>query len=111
MENRVERIVKILDEKKAEDIEIIDMSSREYIAKYVIIATTLHSRHAFSLCDDLARTLKPLGEKFLGQENSDDWCVIDLGDIMIHLMSQNYRAKYDIEKFLNELKGEKNASN
>ena len=111
MKSRIERIVKILDEKKAEDIEVIDMSSREYIAKYVIIATTLHSRHAFSLCDDLARTLKPSGEKFLGTESSDDWCVIDLGDIIIHLMSQNYRAKYDIEKFLNDLKGEKNASN
>lgn len=104
MQQRIDRIVKILDDKKAEDIEVIDMSERDYIAKFVIIATTLHSRHAFSLCDDLARSLKPAGEKFLGQENSDDWCVIDLGDIIVHLMSATYRAKYDIEKFLAELK-------
>lgn len=107
MEERIKRIVKILDEKKAEDIEAIDMRDREYIAKFVVIATTLHSRHAFSLADDLARQLKPAGEKFLGTEMSDDWCVIDLGDIIIHLMSANYRAKYDIEKFLAELKANK----
>lgn len=107
MEKRIERIVKILDDKKAGEIEAIDMSGREYIAKYVIIATTLHSRHAFSLNDELARQLKPAGEKFLGSEISDDWCVIDLGDIIIHLMSQTYRAKYDIEKFLAELKANK----
>lgn len=104
MEERISRITRILDEKKAEDIEVIDMSGQEYIAKYVIIATTLHSRHALSLKDELSSQLKPLGEKFLGEEVSDDWCVIDLGDIMIHLMSQNYRAKYDIEKFLTDLK-------
>ena len=107
MLSRIERIIRILDDKKAEDAEFIDMSGQEYIAKYVIIATTLHSRHAFSLADELARQLKPAGEKFLGTEMSDDWCVIDLGDIIIHLMSANYRAKYDIEKFLDELKANK----
>lgn len=111
MQERIKRITTLLDDKKAEDIEVIDMQEQDYIAKFVVIATTLHSRHAFSLSDDLARVLKPAGEKFLGTEMSDDWCVIDLGDIIIHLMSANYRAKYDIEKFLAELKGVKNASN
>ena len=104
MQNRINQITQILDTKKAEDIEVIDMSSRDYIAKFVIIATTLNPRHGSSLKDELSNTLKPLGEKFLGTEESDEWVVIDLGDILIHLMSQNYRAKYNIEEFLNELK-------
>ena len=41
MQERIERIIKILDAKKAEAIEAIDMSGREYIAKCVIIATTM----------------------------------------------------------------------
>nr|MBP3724695.1 ribosome silencing factor [Campylobacter sp.] len=107
MQNRINQITQILDAKKAEDIEVIDMSGRDYIAKFVIIATTLNPRHGSSLKDELSNTLKPLGEKFLGTEESDEWVVIDLGDILIHLMSQNYRAKYNIEEFLNELKNTK----
>ena len=100
MQERIERIIKILDAKKAEAIEAIDMSGREYIAKCVIIATTMGERHAYSLTDDL----KDEGEQFLGIESSGDWVVIDLGDILIHLMSAQYRAKYNIEEFLSKLK-------
>ena len=104
MQERIERIIKILDAKKAEAIEAIDMSGREYIAKCVIIATTMGERHAYSLTDDLKEGLKDEGEQFLGIESSGDWVVIDLGDILIHLMSAQYRAKYNIEEFLSKLK-------
>lgn len=104
MQNRIEKIVKLLDDKKAENIEVVDMQGKEYLAKFVIIATTLTGRHAYALLDDLKTELKPDGEEFLGIESSDDWTVIDLGDIMIHLMSETYRAKYNIEEFLKELK-------
>jgi len=60
--------------------------------------------HAYSLTDDLKEGLKDEGEQFLGIESSGDWVVIDLGDILIHLMSAQYRAKYNIEEFLSKLK-------
>ena len=104
MQERIERIIKILDAKKAEAIEAIDMSGREYIAKCVIIATTMGELHAYSLTDDLKEGLKDEGEQFLGIESSGYWVVIDLGDILIHLMSAQYRAKYNIEEFLSKLK-------
>ena len=103
---RAERIAEILNEKKAEDVQIIDMSEREYIAKLVVIATTLTSRHAASLIEELKSVLKPLGEEFLAIENGDEWSVIDLGDIIVHLISEAYRAKYNIEDFLDKLKKE-----
>ncbi|ABK82435.1 ribosome silencing factor [Campylobacter fetus] len=104
MQDRIEKITRLLDEKKAENIEIIDMQNKDYLAKFVIIATTLTGRHTYALLDDLKTELKPIGEEFLGVESSDDWTVIDLGDIMIHLMSETYRTKYNIEEFLKELK-------
>ena len=103
---RAERIAEILNEKKAEDVQIIDMGEREYIAKLVVIATTLTSRHAASLIEELKSVLKPLGEEFLAIESGDEWSVVDLGDIIVHLISEAYRAKYNIEDFLDKLKKE-----
>ena len=103
---RAERIAEILNEKKAEDVQIIDMEGREYIAKFVVIATTLTARHAASLIEELKSVLKPLGEEFLAIESGDEWSVVDLGDIIVHLISETYRAKYNIEDFLDKLKKE-----
>jgi ribosome-associated protein len=60
------------------------------------------TKHGYALLDDLKKKLKPMGEEFLFIEESDDWSVIDLGDILIHLMSEEYREKYQLEEFLNK---------
>lgn len=103
MENRLEKIRKILDEKKAENIEIIDLKEKDYIVDTVVIATTLNAKHGFSLLTYLKEGLKPDGEEFLRVDEDDNWTIIDLGDMLIHLMSEDYRKKYTIEEFLNEL--------
>lgn len=103
---RAEKIAEILNEKKAKDVQIIDMEGREYIAKFVVIATMLTARHAASLIEELKSVLKPLGEEFLAIESGDEWSVVDLGDIIVHLISEAYRAKYNIEDFLDKLKKE-----
>lgn len=103
MAQRLEKIKNILDEKKAENIDVIDVTSKDYIVDYVVIATTLNSKHATSLLDELKVRLKPEGEEFLRVEEDDNWTVVDLGDIFIHLMSEKYREKYTIEEFLKTL--------
>lgn len=103
IKQRVDRIISILDEKKAEAIEVFDMDD-EYFVKEVIIATTMGERHALSLTDELKNHLKPQGEQFLAVESSDEWVVLDLGDILIHLLSQSKRAVYNLEELLNSLK-------
>ena len=103
LKNRLEEIKRILDEKKAEDIEIIDLKDKNYIVDTVIIATTLNGKHGFSLLNYLKDGLKPHGEEFLRVDTDDDWTIVDLGDVLIHLMSESHRAKYNIEEFLNEL--------
>lgn len=101
---RVEAIVAILDDKKAEEIQAFDMSDRDYFVKFVVIATTMAEKHALSLVDELKDKLKPAGEEFLAIESSQEWVVIDLGDILIHLLTAEHRAKYNIEELLNKLK-------
>jgi len=99
---RIEKIKKLLEEKKAMDVMDYDLKDNDYFVDYVIVATTMANKHA----DALLENLKPQ-EEFLGIDKSDDWTVIDLGDILIHLMSEEYRAKYQMDSFLNEIKSNK----
>lgn len=103
MEKRIQNIVKILDEKKGEDIEVFDTRDKNYMVDFVVVTTTLNAKHAFSLQDELKIKLKPLGEEFLRIDEDDNWTVVDLGDIMVHLISQNYREKYHLDDFLAEI--------
>jgi len=98
MSQRIEKIIKFLDEKKAENIEAFDMRDKDYFVDDVIIATTLGQKHGTTLADYLKKELK--AEGILDIEQSDEWSVIDLGDMLIHLMSPEYRAMYNIEEFL-----------
>jgi len=103
VEERVERIVAFLDEKKADELEVFNLDEVDYIAKRVVIANAISSKHAAALADYLKEELKPLGEVFAHIDESEEWVVVDLGDILIHLMTSETRQNYNIEEFLAEL--------
>ncbi len=103
LNKRLEKIRSILDERKAENIEIIDLSDKDYIVDFVVIATTLNPKHGFALLDYLKTELKPEGEEFLRIDEDDEWTICDLGDMFINLMSQKARDKYTLEDFLAQL--------
>lgn len=107
MNKRIEKIEKLLDEKKATNIEVFNLNDKEYLVDWAVIATTLNPKHAFSLLNYLKTELKPLGEEFLRVDEDDEWTIIDLGDMLIHLMSEKYREKYSLEEFLKELEDRK----
>jgi len=96
--DRIENIKSVLEFRKAEDVISFDMKDSDYIFDYVIIATTLNGKHALSTIDYLKDEFKPQGEEFLNIDENSDWTAVDLGDIVIHLMSQEYRNRYNIEE-------------
>ena len=102
MKNRIEKITEVLDMNKAESIEVFDLREKNYFVDYAIIASSLGSKHTLALLDHLKNGLKP-EETFNNVDESGDWVVIDLGDILIHIMTPEYRTKYDMEKFLSSL--------
>ena len=102
MNTRIEKITSILDMNKAEAIEVFDLSEKNYFVDYAIIASSLSTKHTVALLDHLRKGLKP-AEQFNNVDESGDWVVIDLGDILIHIMTPEYRVKYDMEKFLSDL--------
>jgi ribosome silencing factor RsfS/YbeB/iojap len=103
IEDRIESIVDLIDTKKGEEIVTIDLKNKDYVCEHVIIASSLGGQHTLALLDHLKESLKKSKEKIIGTQISEDWAVIDLGDIMIHLMSPQFRSKYLIEEFLSEL--------
>jgi ribosome-associated protein len=100
LENRIKNIVKILDDNKAENIETIDLSDKNYIADTVVIATALNTRHCLSL---LVHMKDEIGKEFVRTEEDGNWSIIDLGDVIIHIMTQSHREKYTIEDFLGSI--------
>jgi ribosome-associated protein len=102
LQNRVKKIVDILDKNKAEAIEVFDLSDKEYIVDTAIIASSLGTRHTLALLDHLKKDLKG-SETISNTDESGDWVAIDLGDILIHIMTPEYRTKYDMETFLSEV--------
>jgi ribosome-associated protein len=104
---RIEKISAILDQNKAEAIEVFDLREGDYFADYVVIASSLGERHTIALLDHLKKGLKP-DEQFLYVDESGDWVAIDLGDILVHILTPQYRVKYDLESFLSEITARKN---
>ncbi len=102
MNNRIQTITDVLDKNKAEAIEVFDLREKNYFVDYAIIASSLGPRHTTALLDHLKKGIKPQ-EKFNNVDESGDWVVIDLGDVLIHIMTPEYRIKYDMETFLSEL--------
>lgn len=104
-QNRLDKIIELLESKKAEDVALFDLRQTPYITSFVIIATALADKHSFALLDYLKTELKAQGEHFYStDEESGDWIIADLGDIMIHIFTENHRKKFNLEEFLENFK-------
>jgi len=103
IEKSVESIVQILDIHKADEIEVFNLEDADYIAKRVIISNSLNGKHTLALAEHIKKALKDTDESILYSDISDEWAVLDLGDILIHIMITEYRQRYSLEVFLSEL--------
>lgn len=106
MKNRISKIVEVLDKNKGENIETFDLQDSEYFVGYVVIATGLGERHNEALLNFMKTALKP-EESFVNVELSDGWVVVDLGDILVHIMTESHRKLYQLERFLRDFGKEK----
>ena len=103
-------IIKLLDEKKAESIVEIDLSSCNYrLSDSCIIASGTSSRHMQSVADYVYRYLKEqkLSPKIQGNAKSG-WVMIDAGGIETHLFKPEFREYYDLESLMKDGKRPEN---
>lgn len=87
----------LLNEKKAIDVKIVDLEGISIIADCFVIATGMNKKHIETLADYCEEALEEKGEQKLRREKSNEWVLIDFGDLIIHIFDQEARAKYSLE--------------
>lgn len=100
MKQSLQQLVKqTLDDMKAEDIIELDVHELTTITDMMFICTGRSNRHVKSTVSKLAETAKIAGYSTFGieGEESADWVLLDLGEIVIHVMLANTRAFYQLE--------------
>ena len=93
-------ILDSLEDDKAEDLTLIDLTEKSSLADVMIIASGRSARHVSSIADHLAQKVKEsTGQtpKIEGLPNAD-WVLIDLGDVIVHLFRPEVRSFYNLEK-------------
>jgi ribosome-associated protein len=99
-EDLVKVAIAALEEIKAQDITTIDVREKTSITDYMVIASGTSSRHVKSLVDNVLEKTKELGVRPIGSEGLDsgEWALLDLGDIVVHVMLPTARQFYDLER-------------
>ena len=92
--------IQALEEKKAEDIQIIDISEISAIADYFIIANGTNRSQIQALADSVEEKLGRAGVQFKQMEGYDtaNWILMDFLDIVVHIFDKDNRAFYDLER-------------
>lgn len=95
-----ELVVYSLEDFKANDILVIDVSGRSPLTERLVIASGTSTRHVKSMSENLIVKAKAAGRPPLGVEGAreGEWVLVDLNDVIVHLMLPQTRAFYNLEK-------------
>ncbi len=102
---QLDKLVKLvettLDDNKGSDVKVIDVTDLTSVTDRMIIVTGRSDRHNRSLADKVVEAAKEHDIKPLGIEGNDagqgDWILVDLADVIVHVMVQDARDFYNLE--------------
>jgi len=96
----IKKIATFLDDRKAEDIVVLDLRAHANIAEYFILATGANKPHLKAMYDGLRRMFKDAGFKGYHKVGVPDsgWMIMDYHGIMVHIFERELREFYDLEK-------------
>lgn len=93
-------VIDKIDDLKGQDIIAIDVKGKSSITDCMIICTGTSTRHVVSIADHVVQESRAAGLLPLGVEGeaTADWVVVDLGDVIVHVMQEESRRLYELEK-------------
>ncbi len=97
-------VITALEDLKAKDIVVLDVKTATSVTDYMIIATGSSSRQVTALARNVHEVTKEQGMLALGIEGLDagEWVLVDLGDVLVHVMQPQIREFYELEKLWGE---------
>lgn len=98
-------VVDALEELKGRDIAELDVSRMTSVTDVMVVVSGTSSRHVKALADNVLERAKDEGFRPLGVEGEagSDWVLVDLGDVVVHVMMPDARKLYDLERLWSEL--------
>ena len=100
IEEKTQAVVAALEDIKADDITVINTSKLSPLFERMVIASGKSNRQTRALADSVVVKLKEVGEEIHGREGEEtgDWVLIDLGEVIVHIMVPAVRAYYNLEE-------------
>lgn len=95
-----ELILTTIDDMKGEQVVELNVKDKTSVTDLLIIVSGTSSRHVKSIASNIASQAKKAGHSPLGVEGEEqgEWVLVDLGDIVVHVMQPQVRQFYDLEK-------------
>ena len=96
----LETVHAAVEELKAKDVTEIDVRGKSSVTDYMVIASGTSTRHVKSIADEVVRFAKKLDVQPLGVEGETEaeWVLVDLGDVVVHVMLPRVREFYALER-------------
>ena len=99
-EEKTQAVVAALEDVKANNITVIDTSKLSTMFERMVIASAQSTRQTKALADNVVLKLKECGEQIYGREGEDsgEWILVDLGEVLVHIMQPAVRDYYNLEE-------------
>lgn len=103
-QEKSQAVIKALEDKKASSIEVLDVKEQTSLAEYFVVASCQSSVQVRACADEVDEQLEEAGEKLLHKEgySTGSWILMDYGDVIVHIMQQEMREFYGLERLWDE---------
>jgi ribosome-associated protein len=97
-------VIDKIDDLKAKDVVVLDVTNQSNITDYMVICSGTSKTHVRAIAENLVVEAKAAGIPPLGVEGRDssEWVLVDLGDVILHVMQESSRDYYQLEKLWSE---------
>ncbi len=98
-------VTEVLDDRKGENIVTLNVAEMTHITDHMVLVTGTSNRHVKALVDYLAEAVKSAGFAVRATEGREthEWVLMDLGDVLVHVMQAEARDFYDLERLWGNL--------